>query len=432
VLPATDAAAAAAAETRSSSIPPPPPRRRRDDAGATPVGSPAPVVPAAGTPAGFPVVPPLAPVATAPTVIVEQRPEDPPPQRPRGDDLPVIPRLDTPNIARDGTEGSTSVSTIPPAPRTTTIRSPSEVLQARSAPVPAQPASSRLWSSALSQVKRLGTAARERLPVDFKTKLEGTSPGMIAGVAGVVLVFAGGLGSAIYGLATANDAEPAAAQAVSSAEVSSEVAAAATTDAAGATLTPRATPKTPAAPADETSVLLDLAESMLAQRRDADAVPPLERLIARHPELKTNERVGRLLLSAAASNDRQAASQSHALLTGPMGESGAALLYELSLKSDVREAVRKRAQSWLASKEFERVASLQVYAAVRLRKAASCEDKHALLEFAGKAGGKYVLSYLKELEQKKACAPDDLVHCYPCMRNDSRLADTIAKLEAKP
>jgi hypothetical protein len=178
-------------------------------------------------------------------------------------------------------------------------------------------------------------------------------------------------------------------------------------------------------------VLLDLADSMLKERRDADAVPPLERLVARHPELKDNERLGRILLAAAASNDKQAAAKSHALLTGPMGETGAALVYELSLKRDVRDAVRERAEKWLTSKDFERIAPLSVYAAVRLRAAASCEDKHALLDFAGKAGGKYVLAYLKELDGRKACTPENLDQCYPCLKSDSRLSDTIAKLEGR-
>jgi hypothetical protein len=114
-----------------------------------------------------------------------------------------------------------------------------------------------------------------------------------------------------------------------------------------------------------------------------------------------------------------------------MGETGAALLYELSLKPDVRDAVRQRARSWLASKDFERVAPLPVYAAVRLRNAPSCEQKRDLLDFAGKAGGKYVLTYLKELEQKKACAPDDMENCFECLRADSRLVDTIAKIEGR-
>jgi hypothetical protein len=241
----------------------------------------------------------------------------------------------------------------------------------------------------------------------------------------------GAVANAIYGLATRPDSTELAASAASAAPSGSPVAAApADTSEPAPKTTPAALAKTPQAALDEATVLLDLAESMLAERRAADALPPLERLIARQPETKTNERLGRMLLATAASSDRVAAGKSHALLTGPMGETGAALVYELSLKSDLRDGVRQRAETWLKSKDFERVAPLPVYAAVRLRNASSCEDKRALLEFAGKAGGKYVLSYLKEIESKQACAADDL-DCYSCLRSDPRLSQTIAKLEGK-
>jgi hypothetical protein len=336
-----------------------------------------------------------------------------------------------PRVAREGSDDdSRHASTIPPAPRATPIRSPSDVLQARTGPAPAK-TSVRVLAAVTDGWHRLGDATRRLMPESLRAKVEGTSGAVIATgvtVAGVLLL---GFGVAVYGTVAPSRSSSETASAAESSEAPAEPAApAALSPAASVERAPVPEARTAKAPLDEATVLLDLAESLLSQRRDADAVPPLERLIARHPELKNNDRLGRLLLRAAASTDRQAAAQSHALLTGPMGEAGAALLYELSLKSDVREGVRVRVQNWLASKEFERVAPLPVYAAVRLRNAQSCEDKHALLDFAGKAGGKYVLSYLKELEKKKFCAPDDLVHCYPCMRNDTLLADTIAKLES--
>ncbi|HEY3493559.1 MAG TPA: hypothetical protein VGK73_02690 [Polyangiaceae bacterium] len=400
---AEPAATATGGDFRSSSVPPPPPRRRTHE---------------------------------APAAASEHRPEDPPPHRPRPDELPVIPRLDVPRVARDGSDpGTRSASTIPPAPRATTIRSPSEVLQARSAPVSAQAASSGFLTTARSRFQDLAEGAKRALPEGLKEKLAGTSPAVIATAGGLGSVFLIGVVIAIAGIARPSGSKAAegTAESETAAESSSsgEASSAAAAPAESAALARPKLPAAPSGPTDETTVLLDLSESMLAQRRDADAVSPLERLITRHPELKDNDRLGRILLRAAASTDRQAASQAHGLLTGPMGESGAALLYELSLKPELRDGVRQRVQTWLASKDFERVAPLPVYAAVRLRNAASCEDKHALLEFAGKAGGKYVLTYLKELESKKACAPDDLVHCYPCMRNDTRLTETIARLEGR-
>jgi pyruvate/2-oxoglutarate dehydrogenase complex dihydrolipoamide acyltransferase (E2) component len=179
---------------------------------------------------------------------------------------------------------------------------------------------------------------------------------------------------------------------------------------------------------DEPAVLLALADARLAEHHDADVPALAARLITRHPELIGDDRLKRILLATASSTDARAAADSFALLTGPMGEAGAALVYELSLKSDLHGNVRARALNWLLGKEFERVSALPVYAAVKLRNAKSCEDKRDLLDFAAQAGGSYVLDYLKELEQKTSCGPDDLEHCYPCLQNDNRLTETIAKL----
>jgi hypothetical protein len=364
-------------------------------------------------------------------VVTEQRVEQPPPHRTSPADLPVIPRLDVPRVTQEAADDSTKASTIPPAGRSTFIRSPSDVLTPRSAPAATPVPENTTWSVVRDRVVRFAQDARAKLPSSVRSQLEEISPPVLAGTAAMGVLILGAVASAIYGLATVPHSSELQASAPSAAPADSALSAPGPDAREPVARVPAAAPAAAGAPPDEATVLLDLAQSMLAQRRDADAVPPLERLIARRPELKDDERLGRILLTAAASTDKQAAARSHALLTGPMGETGAALLYELSLKSEVRDGVRERAEKWLASKEFERVAPLSVYAAVRLRKATSCEDKHALLEFAGKAGGKYVLSYLKELDAKKTCAPDDLEHCYPCLKSDGKLAETIAKLEGR-
>jgi hypothetical protein len=294
-------------------------------------------------------------------------------------------------------------------------------------------------TSTLALLRRYEDSARKYLPPHLRQKLEKVPRGALLGAsvaAGLCLI-------AAVTVTTLSTYRALSAKAADAANLTPSEAAA-RTDAPAVAIVPakpgdspshRADPETaakieaPVTSADEASVLLDLAESLIAQRREAEVIPILERLIARQPQLKDDPRVGRLLMITAAVEERRAAAGSYALLTGPMGETGAALMYELSQRKDVRDGVRRRAASWLESKEFERVAPLTVYAAVRLREADSCEDKHGLLDFAGKAGGKYVLAYLQELDRKKLCAADDLVNCYPCMRNDSLLADTIAKVE---
>lgn len=327
--------------------------------------------------------------------------------------MPPLPRLDDSVIA--------SARTIPP---TADVDRPTLPPTKRRS----------LVADTLAQLQRYEDSARKYLPPDLRKKVEKVPRGALLGAsvgAGILLVGVMSVTAmaAVRALsspseATANTSEttpartegqPAAASPEATEAASPQLAA------AGA-----AKVEAPAGKTDEASVLLDLAESLIKQKREADVIPILERLIARQPELKDDARVGRILMATAAVDERRASTGSYALLTGPMGETGAALMYELSQKKDVRDAVRRRAATWLDSKEFERVAPLHVYAAVRLQKADSCEDKHGLLDFAGKAGGKYVLSYLQEIDRKKLCAADDLVNCYPacattaCSRKRSR------------
>jgi hypothetical protein len=181
-------------------------------------------------------------------------------------------------------------------------------------------------------------------------------------------------------------------------------------------------------PGDETQILLAQAERLLAERRDTEVGPLLDRALARNPELKGDTRVAKILRRTASSDDRMAAADGFAMLTGPMGEKGAEVLYEISLDEKVRKGVRVRADSWLHSKDFDRTASLPLYAAVKLRSAKTCEAKQSLVEFAADAGDKHVLEYLRELDKKTVCSPEDLENCYPCMRSDTRLENSIAKL----
>jgi len=187
-----------------------------------------------------------------------------------------------------------------------------------------------------------------------------------------------------------------------------------------------------ASDANEATILLEQADKLLDAGRYAEVIPVLDRLIARKPELRNDARLKTILLKTAASGDAKAGVDSFALLKGPMGEAGAALAYELTLMSDANVAIKKRAELWLRTKEFERASPLHVYTAVKLRSAKTCEDKHALLALAGNTGGKYVLEYLRELDKKSVCSPDALDDCFPCMRNDSKLKQAIEKVEGTP
>ncbi len=372
-----------------------------------------------------------------PKLTKEDDTDDLPTQVRRPDEMPVLPSLDpaggqnarAPSV-RPPAVGASSAA-IPPPARSGSVPPPSipPPPRAGSLGIPTEPPQR---STTLSSLSRVGDAMRDHLPEALRSRLERVPGAVLLGasatLAALVLV---GLGIGASSLLRSGPQSEKASASERGGTTQSDTPA-------------EPAPSTPAEPAvpdekpatakkevsrDEPALLLSLADSLLTQRRDAEVPSLIERLVARHPELKQDKHVAQLLLTTAASNDRRAAADSYTLLTGAMGETGAALMYELSFHGDAREGVRQRAQNWLASKEFERTAALPVYAAVKLRNAKSCEDKRALLDFAGKAGGTLVLEYLHELDQKTLCAPNDLEHCYPCMRGDSTLKDTIAKLE---
>ncbi|MGC4089328.1 MAG: hypothetical protein QM756_15865 [Polyangiaceae bacterium] len=201
-------------------------------------------------------------------------------------------------------------------------------------------------------------------------------------------------------------------------------------NAAAASAAEAVSPKPANRAEDEGTLLLNSANAFASDGRDVEAVALVERAVLRNPELRTDERVAKVLLRTVYSEDKNAVSTSFALMEGPMLERGAELMYELSLASSVQEAPRRRAQSYLRSKEFTKTASLPLFILVKLRQAKTCEDKRALLGLAN-GGGRQTLEYLRELEAHTTCSPDDLVNCYPCLRVDSRLTDTIATLSKR-
>ncbi len=181
----------------------------------------------------------------------------------------------------------------------------------------------------------------------------------------------------------------------------------------------------------EATILLALAESLMDGGRDAEAVPVLERALARTAGVANDPTFLRIIKRGALSEDRVAATQIHALLIGPMGERGAEILYEISTSRTARKGVRERANSFVYTKDFEHKAPLPLYAAFKLLTAPTCEEKKSLLTFAGEAGGRHALDYLQELDEHKVCSLDDFDNCYPCMNTDDALPRAIEQIEKR-
>ena len=181
----------------------------------------------------------------------------------------------------------------------------------------------------------------------------------------------------------------------------------------------------------EATLLLALAENLMDAGRDAEAVPVLERALARTAGIANDPTFLRIVKRGALSEDRLASTQIHALLIGPMGERGAEILYEISTSRTARKGVRERAISFIYTKDFENKAPLPLYAAFKLLTAPTCEGKKSLLAFAAEAGGRHALEYLRELDEHKVCSLDDFDNCYPCMNLDDALPRAIEKIEQR-
>jgi hypothetical protein len=153
--------------------------------------------------------------------------------------------------------------------------------------------------------------------------------------------------------------------------------------------------------------------------------------LIRQPELKSDARVGAVLARTARSESTAVAEESFSQLSTAMGEQGAAIIYGLSFDSTIRDATKKRAETFLQSKDFDKVASASLYATVKLRAAKTCEQKRALLGLAADVGEQQTLDYLKELEARVVCRANDLANCYPCLAQDARLVDAMSRIEKR-
>lgn len=190
---------------------------------------------------------------------------------------------------------------------------------------------------------------------------------------------------------------------------------------------PSLAPSPAARAADEESLLLELANTYTTERRDSEAVALVQRVLLRRPELKSDARVSKILTRTARSDERAASEQSFALLEGTLGEAGAEAIYDLWRDRESSERVRRRAESFLRSSNFDRASSTGLYSAVKLRLARTCDQKHALLRLAGDVGQRRTLEYLRELEQRTTCTAGQ-TECYPCLGADSLLKQTIDRV----
>lgn len=259
---------------------------------------------------------------------------------------------------------------------------------------------------------------RNRLPRDLQQRLAPISSPILLALLGF------GLFAVITGLIVATRGGADRHESVIVASASTSILAASPAASGQASLV-----TTPAS--DEASALVEQAQIKLNADQPAEALALVTRVLTKHPELRSDPLVGTILFQTAASGNKAVTDASFSLLQGTMAGNGAEILYRLSLDRGVRATVRQRAERIVHSEQFERSAPGSVKLALGLRRADSCEKKHELVKLANQAGNELVLATLRELTQKTGCGLNGTEDCYPCLRNDSALADAIERVDQR-
>jgi predicted negative regulator of RcsB-dependent stress response len=176
-------------------------------------------------------------------------------------------------------------------------------------------------------------------------------------------------------------------------------------------------------------VRLAIASAHFAEGRHAEATAAVAQALEAHPEAKDASIASEVLSQAV----RKPGTTDGALelLQGPMGSAGATVVYDLSVDPKVELPLRARAEKWVRSEKFQKVALPDVELAGALRYAKSCSDRHELLPRAGEQGERRVLDFLHVAKVPAGCGSGARKDCYPCLRKDNALIDAITAIEKR-
>jgi hypothetical protein len=176
-------------------------------------------------------------------------------------------------------------------------------------------------------------------------------------------------------------------------------------------------------------VWLEIAAANSAKGMHAAAVEAVGKAVAAEP--KANEQTSAIDALSTAVRKRETTNAAFELLAGPMAGAGATVLYDLSIDPDVRTQLRTRAEEWVKSDAFKKVAEPDALIAGALRYAGSCSDRHDLLPRAAENGGKRTLDFLNVAKAPGGCGRRARDDCFPCLRKDGALKDAISSIESR-
>jgi hypothetical protein len=119
------------------------------------------------------------------------------------------------------------------------------------------------------------------------------------------------------------------------------------------------------------------------------------------------------------------------LLEGPMGTRGSDILFDLSMTQGVKKEIRTRAAEYFESGRYEPSSSPTLVAVVKLKAAATCEERAQLLERSLVDGDDRLMPVLELMRKTDGCGEDKKQDCNPCLRQNDQVARAIEVLKAR-
>jgi hypothetical protein len=179
----------------------------------------------------------------------------------------------------------------------------------------------------------------------------------------------------------------------------------------------------------DANVAVEMAREAAAKKDYAAAVAAVGRALTIAPSFQKDARVASLAFQTA--QVKSSSDAAFALLQGPMGARGADIAYDLVTTPNVRPWVQSRAETFLQSPAFERIATPNLRAIVKLRYSAGCDEKKSLLADVKKLSDERALFELVPLQDRTGCGARKKDDCYPCLRTSNELDDTIAAVRTR-
>ena len=177
------------------------------------------------------------------------------------------------------------------------------------------------------------------------------------------------------------------------------------------------------------NIPLEMARDLAAQKDWPGVVGAVGRALSIDARFQGNAQVASLVFQTA--QVKVSSDAAFALLEGAMGSRGADIAYDLVTTSNVRPWVQTRAETFLQSPSFEKVATPGLRAIVKLRYSAGCDEKKALFTELKKSSDERALFELVPLQDKTGCGARKKDDCYPCLRTSNELDDAIAAVRTR-